>query len=58
MSRNGASKGGQACAAKLSAKERSEMAKRAAAARWSKPRQNLWALPRFAADSYRIKVEI
>ena len=38
MSRKGASKGGQARAAKLSAKERSEIAKRAAAARWSKPR--------------------
>jgi hypothetical protein len=38
MSRRGASKGGQARAAKLSAKERSEIAKRAAAARWSKPR--------------------
>jgi hypothetical protein len=38
MSRKGASKGGQARAAKLSADERSEIAKRAAAARWSKPR--------------------
>ena len=38
LSRRGASKGGQARAAKLSAKERSEMAKRAAAARWRKPR--------------------
>jgi hypothetical protein len=38
LSRKGASKGGQARAAKLSAKERSEIAKRAAAARWRKPR--------------------
>lgn len=38
MSRKGASKGGQARAVKLTAKERSEIARCAAAARWSKRR--------------------
>lgn len=37
-SRQGASKGGQARAVKLSAKQIPELARRAAAARWSKPR--------------------
>jgi hypothetical protein len=36
MSKLGASKGGKARAAKLSAKKRSEIAKRAAAKRWGK----------------------